>query len=72
MVDWWIVRIGEHHPIVPTLKRRLGFPVCDDLYDTTLELRIRGLQLIHGLRQHGQLDRDTLDKIGFDYAPDSN
>lgn len=63
-----IVQSGDHHPLVPTLKRRLGFGLITDEYDHTIEQRIRGVQLVHGLDQHGQVDEPTLAVLGIEYG----
>lgn len=61
---------GQRHPVVPALKRRLGFAVCDDLYDEQLEMRVRGLQLINRMGCiNGQLTQDVLDYAGVSNDP---
>lgn len=63
-----IIESGDHHPLVPVLKRRLGFAVVTDEYDYKIEQRIRGVQLVHGLDQHGQVDEPTLAVLGIEYG----
>lgn len=60
----FIVRLNEHHPLCVTLKRRFGFAHVSDLYDLALEQRVRGVQMMHSLNTHGQLDEATLKVLG--------
>jgi len=62
-----IVCEGETHSLVTTLKRRFGFAVVNDSFDEAFTQRIRGVQMMHSLRTHGQLDMDTLKALGVDY-----
>lgn len=55
-----VVRLNERHPLVIQLKRRFGYAEVNDLYDLSLEQRIRGVQMMHSLTTHGQLDEKTL------------
>jgi hypothetical protein len=63
-----VVRLNEHHPIVKQLKRRFGYAEIDDLYDLSMEHRIRGVQMMHSFQTHGQLDDKTLKVLGLDNA----
>lgn len=60
----FVVRSDEHHPLCVALKRRFGFAQVDDLYDLALEQRVRGVQMMHSLDTHGQLDDATLKVLG--------
>lgn len=60
-----IVRLNERHPIVFQLKRRFGYAEIDDLYDLSMEQRIRGVQMMHSFITHGQLDEKTLKVLGL-------
>lgn len=62
-----IVRLNEKHELVRVLKRRFGYAEVNDLYDLSLEQRIRGVQMMHSLPTHGQLDRNVLRILGIRY-----
>lgn len=62
-----VVHLNEHHPLVIHLKRRFGFAEVNDRYDLALEQRVRGVQMMHSLTTHGQLDKDTLRALGIQY-----
>ena len=62
-----VVHLNEHHPLVIHLKRRFGFAEVNDRYDLALEQRVRGVQMMHSLTTHGQLDKDTLQALGIHY-----
>ena len=62
-----VVRLNEHHPLVVQLKRRFGFAEVNDRYDLAMEQRVRGVQMMHSLTTHGQLDKDTLRVLGITY-----
>lgn len=64
-----IARQGDKSDLILQVKRRLGFAYVDDVFDVTLEQRLRGIQMIRGFQTHGQLDEKTLAVIGVRYEP---
>lgn len=62
----FLVRPGDTGPHILLVKRRLGVAPFDEVFDDALAQRIRGIQMVFGLRPTGCLDETTLTAAGLE------
>ena len=58
-----LIGLGDHHPVVGILKRRLGVYPSDDYFDEELAARVRGAQMSLGLTPDGLVDDDLVSRL---------
>lgn len=70
MTPLWYERLlmlGDFGPDVGVVQRKLGLPVTD-LFDQSLVIAVRGLQLEAGIEQSGAVDEETAIVLGPRYG----
>lgn len=55
--------IGQHDPVLAVVKARLGVVPADEEFTEALAQRVRGLQLVHGMKPDGLVDEAILDVL---------
>ena len=67
----WLLGIGDSHPIVPYIKRRLGFKDSGPEVSELLSQWVRGIQLRAGKDPDGVIDMWLLELLGLADVSDS-
>lgn len=58
-----LLGIGDSHPLVGMMKRRLGVYPSDDYFSAELAARVRGAQQMLGLEVTGLIEADLVKRM---------